>query len=197
MRQTGDSMPLRNQTIGVCALGNGVELPVKVVAAHVSGYLKLTPKILSPLAHPAYAFSENRLQYDAGTVLRDLENRRFIQLQESDRGSECRSFHSDLHPRLWRSPTEWKNRACFHVQIVGKKRRLFTAGRRRSLSGRPRWLCMNWGISLTWNIVTTPDALCTSPAISRSWTTPLLTTAGIAPPIFGTPSAGLDSTLQY
>ena len=77
MRQTGDSMPLGNHTIGVCALGDGVELPVKVVAAHVSGYLKLTPKILSPLAHPVHAFSENRLQYDAGAVLRDLENRRF------------------------------------------------------------------------------------------------------------------------
>ena len=70
-------MPLKNHTIGVCALGNGVELPVKVVAAHVSGYLKLTPRILSPFDHPAYAFSENRLQYDAGAVLRDLENRRF------------------------------------------------------------------------------------------------------------------------
>lgn len=77
MRQTGDSMPSENQTIGVCALGDGAELPVKVVAAHVSGYLKLTPKILSPLAHPVYAFSEKRLQYDAGAVLRHLENRRF------------------------------------------------------------------------------------------------------------------------
>ena len=77
MRQTGDSMPLGNQTIGVCALGNGVELPVKVIAAHVSGYLKLTPKILPPLAPPAYAFSKNRLQYDAGAVLQDLEKRKF------------------------------------------------------------------------------------------------------------------------
>jgi archaemetzincin len=77
LRQTGDWMPLRNHTIGVCALGNGVKLPVKVVAAHVSAYLKLTPKILPPLAHPAYAFSENRLQYDAGSILRALENNSF------------------------------------------------------------------------------------------------------------------------
>ena len=70
-------MPLKNHTIGVCALGNGVELPVKVVAANISGYLKLTSRILPSLDHPAYAFSENRLQYDAGAVLRDLENRRF------------------------------------------------------------------------------------------------------------------------
>jgi archaemetzincin len=70
-------MPLGNQTIGVCALGDGAELSVKVVAAHVSGYLKLTPRILPPLDHPAYAFSETRLQYDAGAILRDLENRRF------------------------------------------------------------------------------------------------------------------------
>jgi archaemetzincin len=77
LQQTGDSMPSGSQTIGVCALGDGAELPVKVVAAHVSGYLKLTPKILSPLAHPVYAFSEKRLQYDAGAVLRHLENRRF------------------------------------------------------------------------------------------------------------------------
>ena len=70
-------MPLGNHAIGVCALGNGVELPVKVVAAHVSAYLKLTSLILPPLAPPAYAFSENRLQYDAGAVLRDLENKSF------------------------------------------------------------------------------------------------------------------------
>ena len=70
-------MPLENHVIGVCALGNGVELPVKVVAAHVSAYLKLTPQILPRLAHPLYAFSEKRLQYDAGAVLRDLENKRF------------------------------------------------------------------------------------------------------------------------
>lgn len=70
-------MPLGNQTIGICAVGNGVELPVKVVAAHVSGYLKLVPKILPPLAPPAHAFSQSRLQYDAGAILRDLESRRF------------------------------------------------------------------------------------------------------------------------
>jgi archaemetzincin len=70
-------MPLGNQTIGICAVGNGVALPVRVVAAHVSGYLKLTARILSPLDHPAHAFSENRLQYDAGAILRDLENRGF------------------------------------------------------------------------------------------------------------------------
>jgi archaemetzincin len=61
----------------VCAVGNGVELPVKVVAAHVAGYLKLTVKILPSLPHPGHAFSENRLQYDAGAILRELENRSF------------------------------------------------------------------------------------------------------------------------
>jgi len=66
-----------NQTIGICAVGNGVDLSVKVVAAHISGYLNLTTRILPSLPHPEHAFSENRLQYDAGAILRDLENRRF------------------------------------------------------------------------------------------------------------------------
>lgn len=70
-------MPSRNTTIGICAVGQGVELFVKVVAAHLSGYLNLDPKILSDLPHPAHAFSEKRLQYDAGAILRDLENTNF------------------------------------------------------------------------------------------------------------------------
>jgi archaemetzincin len=58
-------------------MGNGVALAVKVVAAHVSGYLKLAAKVLPSLPHPAHALSKSRLQYDAGVILRDMEKRRF------------------------------------------------------------------------------------------------------------------------
>jgi len=89
---TDDTMPSGNQTIGVCGVGNGVELPLKVVAAHVAGYLKLTAKILPPLPHPGHAFSENRLQYDAGAILRELENRNF---------GECRKIIAVLNLDLF------------------------------------------------------------------------------------------------
>ncbi|MGD2100320.1 MAG: archaemetzincin family Zn-dependent metalloprotease [Desulfobacterales bacterium] len=67
-------MNARKRTIGVVAVGNVPELAPKVIAAHVESYLQLPATILTPLAHPAYAFDDLRLQYDAGKILNYFES---------------------------------------------------------------------------------------------------------------------------
>jgi archaemetzincin len=59
--------------IGVVSLGEIPALVQKVIAAHISGYYNLPARILGPWKHPAYAFDEQRLQYNAGTILKNIE----------------------------------------------------------------------------------------------------------------------------
>ncbi len=56
--------------IGVVPVGDIPELASQVVAAHISGYLNLPVQICQPLEHPAYAFDERRLQYNAAAILK-------------------------------------------------------------------------------------------------------------------------------
>jgi archaemetzincin len=67
-------MNSKKRIIGVVPVGDVPELAPKVIAAHITGYLKIPAEILTPLAHPAYAFDEARLQYDAGKILSFLES---------------------------------------------------------------------------------------------------------------------------
>jgi archaemetzincin len=63
--------------IGVVPVGEVPELAPKVIAAHITGYLKLSAEVLNPLEHPAYAFDENRLQYNAGAIINFFESAAF------------------------------------------------------------------------------------------------------------------------
>ena len=65
-------MASKRATIGVVALGEPPSLVPKIVAAHISGYFNLKTRVLPPREHPAYAFDHQRLQYDAGTILKAL-----------------------------------------------------------------------------------------------------------------------------
>jgi archaemetzincin len=62
-------MKSNKRIIGVVPVGEVPELAPKIITAHITGYLKLSAAVLSALAHPAYAFDETRLQYNAGSIL--------------------------------------------------------------------------------------------------------------------------------
>ena len=67
-------MNSEKRIIGVVPVGNVPELVPKIIAAHISGYLKLSAEILTPLELPAGTFDEIQLQYDAAKVLRSFES---------------------------------------------------------------------------------------------------------------------------
>jgi archaemetzincin len=70
-------MRSQKKPVGVVPLGEVSEIALKVIAAHISGYYKLSVQILPPLGHPDYAFHERRFQYDAGIILKALESVQF------------------------------------------------------------------------------------------------------------------------
>ena len=67
-------MSLPKPRIGVIPIGEIPEIISKSVAAHFLGYLNLDADILSPLEHPTYALDHQRLQYNAGMILKSLES---------------------------------------------------------------------------------------------------------------------------
>ena len=60
--------------IGVLAIGKVPLDVLKVIAAHITGFLDLNTEILPSLEHPAYAHDPRRQQYDAGIILSTLES---------------------------------------------------------------------------------------------------------------------------
>ena len=70
-------MNSNKRIIGVVPVGEVPELAPKVIAAHITGYLKLSAEVLTPLDHPAYAFDEIRLQYNAGSILNFFDSSPF------------------------------------------------------------------------------------------------------------------------
>ena len=70
-------MSSQKKPVGVVPLGEVPEIALKVIAAHISGYYKLSVQILPPLEHPEYAFDERRFQYNAGIILKAFEFMRF------------------------------------------------------------------------------------------------------------------------
>lgn len=63
--------------IGVAPVGEVPEMPMKVIAAHISGYLNLNAEVIAPIENPNHAFDKNRYQYDAGKILFHFESMRF------------------------------------------------------------------------------------------------------------------------
>lgn len=49
----------------------------QIVAAHISAHLNLAVEILPPLAHPDHAYNQNRDQYNAAMILKNLHKRHF------------------------------------------------------------------------------------------------------------------------
>ena len=70
-------MRLQKKPVGVVPLGEVPEIALKVIAAHISGYYKLSVQILPPLGHPEYAFDKRRFQYDVGIILKAFESIKF------------------------------------------------------------------------------------------------------------------------
>ena len=70
-------MRSQKKPVGVVPLGEVPEIALKVIAAHISGYYKLSVQILPSLGHPDYAFHERRFQYDAGIILKAFESIQF------------------------------------------------------------------------------------------------------------------------
>ena len=60
--------------IGLLAIGEVPKDVLKVIAAHITGYLNLNTEILPSLEHPTYAYDPRRQQYDAGIILSTLES---------------------------------------------------------------------------------------------------------------------------
>lgn len=63
--------------IAVIPIGEVPDRTLKIIAAHVSGYLNFQTEICPPLDAPIYAFDPARLQYDAGKILARLESLNF------------------------------------------------------------------------------------------------------------------------
>jgi archaemetzincin len=66
-----------SQRVGVIPIGEIPHIVPKVVAAHISGFLELKASVLRPLPNPAYALDKQRLQFNAGVILTELESRLF------------------------------------------------------------------------------------------------------------------------
>ena len=63
----------KSNRIGVVAIGEVPDIVPKVIAAHISGYLNLQATVLPPLEQPARALNRQRRQYNAATILKELE----------------------------------------------------------------------------------------------------------------------------
>jgi len=77
MKQTTELMHRKKKTIGVFAFGDVPAIVLKVIDAHLSGYLNLEAEIMPSLALPDYALNEHRFQYDCGIILKKLRANTF------------------------------------------------------------------------------------------------------------------------
>jgi len=68
-------MDTRKDVIGVVPVGEIPEFILKVITAHITGYLQLPAEILPPLSRPEDAFIASRQQYDAGRILKAYETK--------------------------------------------------------------------------------------------------------------------------
>jgi len=66
-----------NFCIGIQPLGEIDPALLKIMAGSFLGELNITSRILPTLNQPDYAFDRNRIQYDAGMIISDLESTEF------------------------------------------------------------------------------------------------------------------------
>jgi len=62
------------QRIGIIPIGDIPDMAPKVIAAHIAGFLDLETTHLKPMKTPSYALVKQRLQYDVGPILQQLES---------------------------------------------------------------------------------------------------------------------------
>jgi archaemetzincin len=70
-------MNSQERRIGVVSFGEVPELALKIIAANISAYYKLTADILPQQENPEYALDERRLQYNAATIIKEFETMHF------------------------------------------------------------------------------------------------------------------------
>jgi archaemetzincin len=63
--------------IAVIPLGKIPEIACRVIAEHIQSDLGLESEILPPLEVPVYALDQNRLQYNAATILKSFESKSY------------------------------------------------------------------------------------------------------------------------
>ena len=61
--------------IGIVPIGKVDEFTLKVIAAHITGYLHLEAELYSSLENPVSAYDSLRMQYDAGKIITHLESK--------------------------------------------------------------------------------------------------------------------------
>ena len=67
-------MDSKTKTIGIIPFGEIPEIVSKIIAGNILAYLNLSTEMIPPAENPAFAFDDKRLQYDAGTILMNLES---------------------------------------------------------------------------------------------------------------------------
>jgi archaemetzincin len=67
-------MGTESHRVGIIPIGEIPSIAPKVIAAHISGYLNLQAVVVPPRQRPAYAFDQNRLQYNVGTIIQQMES---------------------------------------------------------------------------------------------------------------------------
>lgn len=67
----------KNNAIGLVAIGRIPEIVLKIVSAHIYGYLNLPAYAFAPLALPQDCLDKKRLQYDAAKIIHYLESQTF------------------------------------------------------------------------------------------------------------------------
>ncbi len=65
------------QSIGVVPIGDIPDMAPRVIAAHISACLNLEATVLKPIGTPSYALDKQRLQFDVGPILQNLESKPF------------------------------------------------------------------------------------------------------------------------
>ena len=70
-------MSFKNPRIGVVSIGRVPGIVSNSIAAHIIGYLELEADVLSSLPHPTYALDRKRHQYNAATIIKNLESKSF------------------------------------------------------------------------------------------------------------------------
>lgn len=78
LRPAATLVSVTMKPIGVVPFGEVGGIVLKTIAAHILGYLGIDTEIVSPpLECPGYAYNTQRLQYDAGAILKAFESAAF------------------------------------------------------------------------------------------------------------------------
>jgi archaemetzincin len=67
-------MGSKKKTIGIIPFGKIPEIVSQIIAGNILAYLNLSAEMIPPEENPVFAFDDKRLQYDAGTILMNLES---------------------------------------------------------------------------------------------------------------------------